>query len=123
MKIFNKDGKLNFVDDHNVFVGFDYNTCCCEDYGWFLTHGDFDWKIKENQHNGIDIDGYQFDTNFFNSELPEGADVESGGFATFRLVHPSKPEVFLTLWNAHNGYYSHGFEFRRDSEIITEGSI
>ena len=24
MKIFEKDGKINFVDDNNVFVGFDF---------------------------------------------------------------------------------------------------
>jgi len=25
MKIFEKDGKVNFVDDNNVLVGFDYS--------------------------------------------------------------------------------------------------
>ncbi len=30
MKIFNKDRKINFVDDNNVLVGFDNESCCCD---------------------------------------------------------------------------------------------
>ena len=33
MKIFERDGKINFVDDNNVFVGFDYSRSCWIQHG------------------------------------------------------------------------------------------
>ena len=42
---------------------------------------------------------------------------------TFCLTKNTE-EIFLTIWNHHNGYYSHGFDFT-DSEgkIIKEGTL
>jgi len=36
MRIFEKDGKINFVDENNVIVGFDYSACCCEQFGYII---------------------------------------------------------------------------------------
>ena len=37
IKIFEKDGKTNFVDDRNLVVGYSTERDCCEDFGWFIT--------------------------------------------------------------------------------------
>lgn len=65
---------------------------------------------------------WTFDTSFF-QELEEG----SHGYhvdrtAVFRLVNGDN-ELFLHLFNSHNGYYAHGFDFSMDGEIIQSGSL
>lgn len=36
MRIFDRDSKLNFVDDHNAVLGFDSYQSCCETWGYFF---------------------------------------------------------------------------------------
>ena len=40
MKVFDRDGKVNFVDENNVILGYDMNQNCCEDADWFITPRD-----------------------------------------------------------------------------------
>jgi hypothetical protein len=109
MRKFEKDRKLNFVDSNNVFVGFDYSSCCCEDFGYVLTTKEFCKDIhKENQFKEELLCEYVFDTKYFE----ESDDCDDGGVVCFRLYsehHSEHPAVFLYLYNFHNGYYSHGF--------------
>ena len=118
MKIFEQGYKINFVDDNNVLVGFDYSQSCCEDFGWMISR-----KIpleKDQEHGKNDgADGFTFDTKF----METSSDSDSGGQVSFRLLS-DEGERFLTLWNHHNGYYSHGFEMldERKNEIF-EGSL
>lgn len=118
MKIFEKNGKINFVDDNNVLVGFDYESSCCENFGYQLTET-IPNSFNEG-NNGIDPDKYQFDTDFFETLL--NLDTYEGGAVLFKLDYQGK-SIYLTLRNSHNGYYSHGFEMLKDNEIITEGNI
>lgn len=118
MKTFQKDGKINFVDDNNVFVGFDNSQCCCENFGWMITK---EKPLSEDdQQNEKDegADGFCFDTKFMESS----GDSDGGGQVTFRLAK-GKKQRFLTLWNHHNGYYSHGFEMENDMEIFHRGML
>jgi hypothetical protein len=113
MKIFDNDGKINFVDDNNVFVGFDYEQTCSESFGYTFSdkkpssYGEF----KQIEESEIELESYEFDTYFFQT-LQDG---DCGGNATFRLTNglygDKQKEIFLTIFNTHNGYYSHGFEF------------
>jgi hypothetical protein len=123
MKVFNKDGKINFVDDNNVFVGFDYSENCCEYFGWFLTKqfptGEDVRRLEEPSN--IDPDGYQFDPNFFEQNL-EGYDFDEGGAAIFKLVK-GHDHLFLTLFNSHNGYYGHGFEVKHGGITVNSGCL
>lgn len=107
MKVFERGRKINFVDDNNVLVGFDYHQSCCEDFGWQLTRA-FPTACGEEGDQGIDPDGFQFDTTYFVLGVP-GVDSRDGCEVVFRLTKATE-EIFLTLWNHHNGYYSHGFE-------------
>ena len=100
MKVFDKNNKWNFVDDNNVFVGYESGSCCCEDYGYLLTR-----EVPKSEGVGTlpnsDADGYVFDTNFFKEEAaPRGND---GGMVTFRLTKENEKDLYLTLYNIHNG--------------------
>ncbi len=119
MKIFNKDDKVNFVDDNNVFVGFEYAQSCGAGCGWSITRY-FPTDCQEGE-NGIDPSGFQFDRNYCVRDVP-GGDVDDGGVVVFRLVRGNE-EIFLMLWNAHNGYYGQGFDMVCGNEQIYEGVL
>lgn len=114
MKIFDRDGKYNFVDTNNVFVGYDSYQCCCEDFGYVLC-----FKLPDNLYNAEKLpdsaaEGYVFDPDYFESR---------DDYVVFRLVQDNHPEIFLILYNFHNGYYSHGFTMSVDSVVKQEGMI
>lgn len=112
MKIFDRDEKINFVDKNNVFVGYDTSQNCCETVDWFIS------KIEENkaryEKEDIDLDDYIFDTNYF--EEIRGEDFDEGGMVRFKMTAKDKPNLYLHLFNCHNGYYRHGFESKIGEE-------
>ena len=123
MKIFERDGKINFVDTHNVFVGFDYTQDCCESFGYFFStdvpdriHEYNDDPFKKSIRIELTEDQlshYSFNKKFINIS----GTGEDDNFATFKLICSKYKElnlkriVYLTIYNCHNGYYGHGFEF------------
>ena len=112
--------KVNFIDDNNVFVGFDYNGKCCESFGYFLTRTKPIPDVETadaDKIEGEDFPGYNFDTAFNEGELYPNHD-DCGGSVTFRLANGSD-EMFLTLYNHHNGYYGHGWGMRIGGETGT----
>ena len=117
MKIFEKDGKINFVDDQNTLVGFDYGQSCCENFGWMITQAKPKEEDQEHQKNE-GADGFNFDTKFMESS----SDSDGGGQVSFRLTKDDQ-ESYLTLWNHHNGYYSHGFEMSSDFATYHQGIL
>jgi hypothetical protein len=122
MKIFNIDGKTNFVDDNNVFVGYDMEENCCEKFGYALTMFiPEDMNALYSDVKESILEGYNFDKNFI-KDLPHPEHYENGGAKCFRLEKDGE-EVYLTIYNYHNGYYSHGFEFVNDGKIIEEGRL
>lgn len=106
MKIFKSGGKINFVDDNNVFVGYDYEQSCCELFGWSILDT-LPTKLPEEGDPSVDYTGWNFDPTFY--EFSEFDDLDEGGAVAFRLVRGAG-EKFLILWNCHNGYYGHGFK-------------
>lgn len=126
MRVFESDrhysNKVNFVDDNNVFVGFDYSQGCCEDFGWFLTRTKPVPDVEAadaDKIEGEDFPGYNFDTSFNEGELYPNYDHNEGGSVTFRLTNGTE-EMFLTLYNHHNGYYGHGWEMKNGGEDGTK---
>ncbi len=119
MRIFESNGKINFVDDNNVFVGFDNTQDCCESFGYVLSE-----SIPLNRDSvieGTDFPGFNFDTSFFEDKLP-GFYTEEGGVALFKLIKGDET-MFLTLYNVHNGYYGHGFEMCVNNEKLRYGCL
>lgn len=123
MRIFNIKGKTNFVDDNNVFVGYDMEENCCEYFGYVLTMSipnDVDALYSDIKEEILE--GYNFDKKFIKNILTIPGRYDTGGAKCFRLEKDGE-EVFLTIYNYHNGYYAHGFEFSCDGEILEEGCL
>ena len=133
MKRFEKfggwDSKLNFVDDNNVFVGFDYGHCCCESFGYYYAKDpnaskDNEIKLSEDQESM-----YNFDPLFHEDVVSDDnyydAQKLTGGAVAFKLINKSDVNdvVYLILYNHHNGYYSHGFEMKVDEKQVFEGYL
>jgi len=132
MKIFQRSDKhgygnrLNVVDENNVFVGYDYGQSCCENFGYYFTftepteakdEGDYQGDVDENS---FDHSGYLFDVTY-NKDLPVPS---YSGATSFKLTKVGHPDLYLVLYNYHNGYYSHGFNMHAP-EIgdVFEGSL
>ncbi len=129
MKVFEKFedycDRLNIIDNNNVFVGFDYSASCCENFGYcFLKdepHGEFNGGNIESVN--FNHSEYIFDIMFFKELRVEKND--EGGAVCFRLVNKSGSgsEIFLVLYNHHNGYYGHGFEMKINGEEKRSGTL
>lgn len=122
--------KVNFVDENNVLVGYDFSGACCESYGWYI-HSKVTTEdvVADSLFNDSDdanvineaLKEWTFDTSFF-EEISKEKWSDVCATAVFRLVNGDN-ELFLHLYNQHNGYYAHGFDFSKDGEIIQSGSL
>jgi hypothetical protein len=120
--------KVNFVDENNLLVGFDYSSLCCENFGWYINKSSDELFLDDNhtsKHINDFLEGWVFDPQYF-KETDNKNDVDSFGTvknqAVFRLVKGDE-ELFLHLFNVHNGYYSHGFEMSNDGAPIHAGML
>jgi len=112
-------GKVNFVDNNNTVVGYDLSQDCCEHAGWYISEGK---HTDDNDKRDIpDVEDYAFDRAFF--EQVEGADVDAGGMVRFRLVADGEPDLFLHIFNSHNGYYGHGFTVHHSGQEVYSGTL
>lgn len=115
--------KVNFVDINDVFVGYDTAQDCCEDAGWFIAEKieAYAYSDDYSQRADHDIEPYVFDTTFF-AEVGS-KDLDSGGQVAFKLVADGKPDLYLNIFNSHNGYYGHGFEVKHSGHVVREGVL
>ena len=124
MRIFeNLADKVNFVDEHNVVLGYDLGQCCCEHATWFIAESVRDDLLSEMDENHkwvmqFDWDYWLFDKTFFE----EKGDCDNGAIAIFRIYKDDK-EYFIHLYNCHNGYYGHGFDFMVGKKKIQDGCL
>lgn len=109
--------KVNFVDDNNCFVGYDLSEHCCEDAGWFIDISPWasipKGKGLDKLQYKIDFPLYNFDTSYV-EEYKNERDFNEGGLVRFRLTN-GESYIYLHIYNSHNGYYSHGFEYQLDA--------
>ena len=128
MRIF-EDGenwgrRINFVDDNNVLVGYDWESQCCEGFDYLLSYT----PGPRDEDTDIDHEGYNFDVAY-DEDSDDKAPTEDkdeydyGNDVTFRLSKEDKPYIYLVLTNSHNGYYSHGFDMKKDDKIIQSGAL
>lgn len=104
MLVKEENGKINFIDKNDAFVGFDSESSCCEQFGWYVS----DHLTENEPEEDLPLEGYWFDTGVDHAEV-EGY-WEEGGCVAFKLVNGSGDVRYLHLYNHHNGYYSHGWE-------------
>ena len=121
MRIFIKDDKNNFVDENNVFLGYDDYDDCCSDGGWFLADKPDEWLKDSFKEEPMDLPGWIFDTKYFRKFSSPEHDAEDDS-AQFRIVNGNQ-EKFITLYNLHNGYYGKGFEFKIGDQIIKDDTL
>lgn len=121
--------KINFVDENNLVVGFDFGANCCENFGWIISTnptppaecvaGLEDGGTAE--HINKELEGWVFDPEFF-LELREDNKMIEKNYAVFRIINKNR-ERYLHLYNHHNGYYSHGFRFNEGDKEIKSGYL
>lgn len=127
MRVFEEDNgsfreRVNFVDENNVYVGYDMSQCCCEHAGYFFTLKAPDSATSMDPVDGDDpliksmglackerLERYRFNVDYC-VQLEDG-DCDNGGNAIFKLEAEGLPDLYLVLFNVHNGYYGHGFTF------------
>ena len=125
MKVFNKNegtwsSKVNFVDENNVVLGYDTDQCCCEHADWFISHK-VQNEIIERTEDEPNLEGFTFDREFF-KEVENESEFDGGSMAVFRIENGSD-EKFIHIFNCHNGYYGHGFDFKIGEETLREGCL
>ena len=134
MKKFDKDNKVNFVDENNVLVGYETKSQCCEGYGTIISrdlstvfdHLSLESIISEDIQDiqdNIQLESWVFDPAFFARSLIQGPNEEVDCcLAIFRITN-DHDSAFLILYNVHNGYYTHGFSMFEDGTIIRQGRL
>lgn len=120
--------RVNFVDDNNVFVGYDMDQSCCEYASWYISDDPvFTLEGDEKpEPTARVLESYVFDRDYM--EDHDDGRLDEGGAVSFRLVSEGRPDLFLFLFNIHNGYYGHGFSFGIDETSgwttkLQEGSL
>lgn len=123
MKVFETGDKVNFVDSNNVFVGYDLGQDCCEHAGWFIKPEPtaYSYEFEPVLEQAPDVEGYDFDPSYEKGD--SGGDLDGGGMTIFRLTSGSLPDLYLHIFNAHNGYYCHGFEVKHGDVLVREGYL
>lgn len=117
MKIFLRDPdswgeRINFVDENNVFLGYSLSQDCCEHADWFIDDTAWQTRIPDDLKKYQKTEGYDgwvFDTSFYMLTENSG-EFDEGGMAIFK-IKKDRAEKFIHIFNSHNGYYGHGFEF------------
>ena len=120
MRIFKRNGKINFVDKNNIMLGYDLNQDCCEYADWFIADTPQNTK-QDCLDDNPDLEEWTFDTKFFR-QIENAQDFEEGGMAIFRIIN-GKSEKFIHIFNCHNGYYGHGFQFGIGDRLIKDGGL
>jgi len=133
MHIFEKNYRINFVDEADVFVGYQFEGMCCEEYGYRFCRTPNSANSLEEPNLPL-LKDFMFDTNFFEDRTLDSSHPLAVGLglkpdserslsvATFKLV--AKDQVmYLELWNYHNGYYIHGFDITANGIVIHKGGL
>lgn len=131
----------NFIDENDIFVGFNTEFQCCENFGWYFKDNDCiddAEALSENEDVvskiDFDMEGWVFDTSYC-----EWKDYDTKTFTcvdavVFRIIKEDQ-EKFLFLFNVGNGMYAHDFFFGAckdahankalsdDKVIIEQGSV
>lgn len=122
MKIFEHGDKVNFIDINNVFVGYDLSQKCCEDADWFIADTP-KHRIAEAKNNYDNLEPFVFDVSYVKDMQIPKDDYTDENIVIFRLTDGDRGK-YLHLYNCHNSFYSHGFEFvNSDKSIIDKGTL
>lgn len=129
IKIFEKEHdwqeSINFVDDNNVFIGYNLAQDCCEEANWFISENIERNILKDPNPDEFELTQHVIDPEFF-EEISPHPKCDEGGVVIFRFYVPgvlNLLDLYLHLYNVHNGYYTHGFTVRISEEVVKDGCI
>jgi hypothetical protein len=107
--------KVNFIDHNDLFVGYDLALSCCEKAGWYIADSK---RIDTDDEDTIitGLEDYVFEPVM---ETVEDSCLDAGTLVRFRLTATGKPDLFLHIFNAHNGYYGHELIVKKDNKQIS----
>lgn len=116
MKVFTPDNspwnaKVNYVDKNNRVLGYDMSNSCCENFGHCILD-ELPADASDPPENALPdsvLGPYSFAPEN-PVELP-AVYSDGGGLLAFRIVADGLPDLWVVIWNFHNGYYCHGWEF------------
>lgn len=119
-----REGKLNFVDENNVFVGYNYTQHCCETFGWFLADSPqrtvYDVELSSDEFNNT-MGGFRFDPDYMEI-VYNGAEFDAGGMVIFKVTNGNEHK-YLHFYNCQNGYYGHGFSMTVNDKVTKQGTL
>lgn len=120
IKFFVKDEKLNAVDSDNRLIGFDINDDCCAYGGWFISETIIKkeplWDMKSFRVELAELKDYVFDNKIL--EVTDDSEYNAIVVKMNPIDEYRNKELFLHLFNVHNGYYSKGFTYSNGETIV-----
>jgi hypothetical protein len=113
MKCFTEEdsfcGKVNYVDEDDRFVGYDIGRNCCESFGHCVSTdtkmSDYDGPANKIE---VELGPYRFADEEPTLKATR-CEFDRGGTLFFRIEAEDLPDLYVAIWNYHNGYYAHGF--------------
>ena len=109
--------KLNLVDENDVFVGYDYSQDCCEHFG-------YRWETSCRTHlQEPDLNGAVFTKRHKKLESTDDYYDDCECEYGFEIKLNNGNLIWFVIYNYHNGYYGHGFDFTDKEEKITSGVL
>ena len=116
MKVFTPDNspwdaKVNYVDKNNRVLGYSMSKSCCESFGHCVLA---ELPASEGAPDDNALSSPVLEPYLFTPEAPTLLslnDADKGGGLAFRIVADGLSDLWVVIWNFHNGYYSHGWEF------------
>lgn len=109
MLIKEENGKINFIDCNDNFVGFDYQQCGRENFGYHISES----PVLLDSCTNLSLQGFCFDTQsepVYMDNFCASFGFNKDEAVAFRCVDVEGNVLYLNLSNSHNGYYSHGWE-------------
>jgi hypothetical protein len=97
----NKDGFEIITNQQTIFVGIENMQCCCEDWGYITSNDDLDEFIDAELLEILLVD------EGLNTKVIDEINKLYECSAMFVNFNTSKGTLQLTMYNSHNGYYSH----------------
>jgi hypothetical protein len=126
----NWDEKVNFIDENNVVLGYDLSESCCEHADWFLSTKPETKIVDHHEATSEELLDYRFCTEWYKHVTDHDNDhdeyeyeFDEGGMFIFKIINSKGDELFIHIFNCHNGYYGHGFQFQHHGKTIQEGTL
>ena len=112
------EDKVNFVDENNVFLGYDLTQDCCEYADWFISKETPKIIPKEPNQDEELLKDYKFVNTYIKHHDVDHEDKKLDERPTtvvsFKIRNNVNDELYINLFNNHNGYYTHGFEYNNN---------